>query len=314
LTSRDLPDRPIPRGALLAGRVAAVILAAVGLVSCERPAGEATAAAISVTDRAGRALELDAPARRVASLVPAATDWILAFGAADRLVVRTDHDPDLRLRDVPSVGGGLTPSVEWVAARRPDLVIAWGDGASRSTVARLEGLGIPVYVATAEGIEEALGIAADLGRLLGLESEADSVVLAVRARLRAVREAARAGPPPSVLFLIGLDPVTGAGSGTFVDELIAVAGGRNVLAGLGAGWPPLSLEEILRREPDLVLVGTTAPDPLRLIRDRPGWRSMSAVRTGRVYPVHPDLVARWGPQLPVAADTLARLIRGPRGP
>jgi iron complex transport system substrate-binding protein len=315
LTSWSHPAERIRarRGRLAAAIVlAAIVLAAAALAACQPSAREAGAEDYQVTDRAGRTVRLSEPARRVASLIPSATDWILAMGAADRLVVRTDHDQSPLLSDVPSVGGGLTPSVEWIAARRPDLVIAWSDGTTRSTVARLEAIGIPVYVATAETIEEGLSIANDLGRLLGTADTTQALIDAVRAGLADVSRRARGAPggAPSVLFLIGLDPVTGAGSGTFVEELVIAAGGRNALADLPHAWPPLSIEEVLRRDPDAILVGTTATSPLDLVRGRPGWRALTAVQRGRVHPVHPDLVGRWGPHLPAAADSLARLIHG----
>jgi iron complex transport system substrate-binding protein len=247
---------------------------------------------------------------RVASMVPAATDWIVALGAADRLVVRTDFDRAPSLRDLPSIGGGLDPSVEWLAAHKPDLVIAWPDGPTRSTTTRLEAMGIPVYVAPAETIEDALSIAADLGRLLDLEGPADSAVAAVRAGLARVALSVEDHPPPSVLFLIGLDPLTAAGPDTFVSQLIAAAGGRNVLSEMTLRWPPVSLEEVIRRDPDVVLVGTAVPVDAAALGRRPGWRSLRAVREGRVDAVDPDMVNRWGPHLHESAALLARLIHG----
>ncbi len=250
------------------------------------------------------------PARRVASLIPSATDWLVAMGAADRLVARTDYDRSPLLADVPSVGGGLAPSIEWLAAHRPDLVIAWADGPSRSTVGRLEALGIPVYVAPAETIDEAFAIAGDLGRLLGLEPAAESVMAEARAGLDRVRAAARGHGDPATLILVGLDPITAAGPGTFIDELLGVAGGRNVLADLSLAWPPLSLEEVVRRDPDVIILGSGADPPLGVLRSRPGWRGLSAVRHGRVYPVEPDVSHRWGPQLHETARLLADHVHG----
>jgi iron complex transport system substrate-binding protein len=269
---------------------------------------------ITVTDGAGRTITLTEPARRVASMVPAATDWLLAMGVADRIVARTEYDGSPLLRDVPAIGGGLSPSVEWLAARQPDLVIAWADGPARSTVARLESMGIPVYVAPAETIDQALTIAVDLGRLLGVEAAADSVVATVHAGLDGVRNRVRDRPPPSTLFLIGLDPLTGAGPGTFVDELIRVAGGRNLLGDLRHTWPPISLEEVVRRDPDVIILGSAADPSLDLLRARPGWRSLSAVQAGRVHSVDPIMVNRWGPRLHEAADLLADHIHGPALP
>jgi ABC-type Fe3+-hydroxamate transport system substrate-binding protein len=276
---------------------------------CADPARDVDSSGIVVTDPAGRTVRLEQPARRVISMLPAVNEWVLAMGAADRLVARTDYDESPTLRSLPSVGGGLTPSLEWLAARQPDLVVAWPDAPSRSLVSRLEALGIAVYTAPVQTIAEGLEVAADVGRLLGVDSAAAAAITEVRAGLDSVRSSVAGRPRPGVLFLIGLDPLMAAGPGTFVAELVEAAGGRNVLADLGILWPQLSLEEVMRRAPDVVIVGTAAVnDPLARLRGRPGWRDVPAVRAGRVHAVDPDFVNRPGPRLDEAAARLAELI------
>lgn len=265
-----------------------------------------TAGSIEVTDPAGRRVTLAEPARRVVSLSPAITEWIMAMGGTDRLVARTRYDLHPELSHLPSVGGGLTPSIEWLTARRPDLVVAWTDAPTRSLVSRLEDMGIAVYTAPIETVDEGLDAARDMGRLLGLGPAADSAVSATMAGLDAVRAAIAGEPRPGVLFLIGLDPLMAAGPGTFVDELVTAAGGRNVLEGT-ARWPQLSREAVLDLAPELIIVGTKAEDPAaRLVGA--AWREVPAVRDGRVHSVDPDLVNRPGPGMDEAAGLLSRLL------
>ena len=293
-------------------RAVAAAAAVIALSACDpapdtgRPAADS---AITVTDPAGRSVTLPRPARRVVGMMPAVNEWIVALGAADRLVARTDYDDHPALDSLPSVGGGLTPSVEWLASREPDLVIAWPDAPSRSLVSRLGALGIPVYTAPVETIAEAFGVVVDLGAMLGLEDRADAGIRGVREELRAVSRSTEGRPRPAVLYLIGLDPLMAAGPGTFVAELLDIAGGENVVADLGARWPQIALEEVIRRDPDVVIIGT-APgnDPLASLRGRPGWRDVTAVREGRVHTVDPNLVNRPGPRLGEAARLLASLI------
>jgi len=306
------PRRGAPGRVRTLGRTGTLALAAalgVGALACAGDPGDGMPSVIQVEDRTGRVVRLEEPAHRIVSMVPAATEWLVAMGAADRLVARTDFDRDPALEALPSVGG-LTPSVEWLISRRPDLVLAWADGPSRSTVARLEAVGTPVYVASAETVEEGLAIATDLGRLLGLEPVADSLIAAVRAGLDQVRRDADPRSEPSVLFLIELDPLTAAGPGTFVDELIRAAGGRNLLGDLRLSWPAVSLEEVLRRDPDIVLMGTLSQPSVESLRARPGWRDLAAIRRGRVHPVDPYVVNRWGPGLHESAALLSSLIHG----
>lgn len=264
---------------------------------------------IEVVDDVGRTVSLAESPARIASLVPAVTDLILELGASDRLVVRTDHDHAPELAALPAVGGGLTPSIEWLATQRPDLVIAWADAQGRSLVERLTGLGVPVYAARMESLSDVLATAERLGRMLALEARAGSFAAAFNGRLDSVRSAVEGAQRPGVLYLIGLDPPMAAGPGTFVDEMIGIAGGRNVFADAGRLWPLISLEEVLRRRPDVIIVAEGGPDrpALEWLRDAAGWREVPAVRAGRVIEVDADLFNRPGPGL---ADAVRRLAEG----
>lgn len=281
------------------------------LAGCGAPEPAERESAISVTDPTGRTVTLHAPAQRVVSMMPSITEWVIAMGAADRLVARTDYDYQPALDTLPSVGGGLTPSIEWLAARQPDLVIAWPDAPSRSVVSRLEQVGIAVYTAPVQSIAEALTVATDLGTLLGKSAAAERAIADVRAGLDSVRAAVGERDRPEVLYLIGLEPLMAAGPGTFIDELITLAGGHNALHDLDTLWPQLSLEEVVRRAPDVVLMGSVrSGDPATLLGDRPGWRQIPAIRRGAVHAVDPDRVNRPGPHLHQTAAALASLIHG----
>ena len=293
-------------------RALLVLLAATACDAAPGAANDAdspvTGSSIVVEDLTGRAVQLERPAQRVAVLMPALSEWIIAMGAADRLIARTDYDSHPDLAHLPSLGGGLDPSLEWLAARQPDLVLAWPDTPGRSLVTRLEDLGIAVYTAPVERIEEALTVARDLGRLLGSPDSAAAAIAQVRAGLDSLRGAIAGEPAPAVLYLIGLDPLMAAGHGTFVDQLIRQAGGRNVLGDLTTLWPQLSLEEVIRRRPDVVVVASASVErPLELLRSRPGWQAVPAVRHGRVYRVDPDRINRPGPNLDESAARLAEL-------
>jgi len=290
-------------------RARALIVAAAVWAAC---GGPGRAGDVGVEDGSGREVRLEAPAERVISLIPAVTDVLVAMGAADRLVARTDHDIDPRIADLPSVGGGLTPSLEWLAARRPDLVVAWPDATSRSVVARLEAVGVPVYAAPSETVADALAVTRDMGTLLGMQAAADSLAAALDSGLDRMSASVVGHSAPEVLYLIGLDPLTAAGPGTFVDELVRVAGGRNVLRDLDMRWPQLALEEVLRRDPDVIVVARAPQEPglLESLRDTPGWRDLTAVRTGRVHQVDANRFNRPGPGMVAAAARLAELFHG----
>ncbi|HEX7120538.1 MAG TPA: helical backbone metal receptor [Longimicrobiales bacterium] len=288
--------------------ILALILAAAG---CADAPGRAADAFAVVTDDAGREVRVAAPPARIISLIPAVTETVVALGAADRLVARTAFDEDPALAHLPSTEQALIPNVEWLARFRPELVVAWADGQSRSAVARLGALGIPVYGAAIETVGDVEATIRRIGRLLGLDSCADSVVAAMRAELDAVRRAAAGRERPSVFYLVARDPLLTAGPGTFIDELIAVAGGRNAFGDAPAGWPQVGLEEVVRRQPDVVLVPLgewNDAATLDALRTAPGFRELRAVREGRVYAVDATMFNRPGPRIGVVAREIARLL------
>jgi ABC-type Fe3+-hydroxamate transport system substrate-binding protein len=282
----------------------------------EAPSVPDASEAPTVIDDAGREVRLTAPARRVISLVPARTESILALGAGDRLIARTRYDLDPRLAGLPSLGNALNPSLEWLAAQRPDLVIAWADGESRTVVERLASLGIPAYATRVETLAELDRSLRDLGVLLALNATADSLRAAIADTLTAVSRSVAAREPVRVLYLVGLDPPLVAGPGTFVDELLRIAGAANVFADAAQRWPGISIEEAVRRDPDVIIISTSSPtgDPAGRLRRRPGWRDMRAVRSGNVHEVDADLFNRPGPRVGEAARHLSGVLHRETAP
>ncbi|MEX2285212.1 MAG: helical backbone metal receptor [Gemmatimonadota bacterium] len=263
---------------------------------------------IVVLDHAQRTVRLDSAAQRVISFMPAVTDMLLALGAQDRLIARTAFDTDARIAHLPSTGNALTPSLEWVAAQKPDLVIAWPDQPSRSVVGRLSELGVPVYAAVTETNADVMKTIRDLGLLLGLETPADSLTHAITSQLDAVRASVQSRPRARVVYVLSIEPLMVAGPGTYIDELIAVAGGENVFSDGSARWSQVSLEELLKRTPAAIVIATDSGDALARVRALPAWRNLAAVREGRVIGVDPNLFNRPGPAIPAAARELARFL------
>jgi iron complex transport system substrate-binding protein len=283
---------------------------AAGAAAGSARARGATATPVRVVDGDGDTVQLAAPAQRVISLVPSATDLIVALGGRAQLVGRTRYDRDSSLASIPSVGGGLDPDLERVAALRPDLVVTWSPSKSSALRARLLAEGIAVYAVPTQDTAAFYASNSALGALLGRDSAARALATAVRDTLAAVHAAVAGRPTPSVLYLIWGDPPMTVGPHTFVAELIGVAGGRDLFADATTDWPRVSMEAIVQRAPDVIVpaVGEDAGRGAERIQDTPGWRTLAAVRAGRVVPVPADLMERPGPGLGRAARVLARAI------
>jgi iron complex transport system substrate-binding protein len=141
---------------------------------------------------------------------------------------------------------------------------------------------------------------------VGRDGAADSIARQVRAELEAVRTSVRGQQQPTVFYVVGIDPPMTAGPQTFITQLIGVAGGRTAFPDVQALWPQISLEEILHRQPDIVLlpVGKDSAASLARLRGEPGWRELRAVREGRITTVPADLMNRPGPRIGEAARLL----------
>lgn len=259
---------------------------------------------------AGERESPDSTPQRIVSLIPSATETIVALGAIDRLVARSEFDVDPALAHLPSVGEGLTPSLEQLTALRPDLVVAWPDNPSRSVIGRLEEFGVRVYSPEVQTLADVRRTSRELGAMLGLEDAADSLVAAMDAGLDDVRNAVAGLEQPNVFYVVWYDPPTTTGSGTYVNELIEIAGGHNVFADAPGLWPQVSMEEIIRRQPDIVLLSHTEDTPVDMeqLSETVGWRELRAIREGSVVTVDANLYNRPGPRVAEAARRLARVL------
>ena len=276
----------------------------------DAPSSYAGGSPVSAVDDAGRTVRLDRPARRIVSLLPAGSETLMAMGAGDLLVGRTRYDTDPAVAHLPSVGGGLDPSLEALVALDPDLVIAWEPAGGRSAIrARLEEMGIAVFSIQTRDTADIFSNVESLGRLTGRAGAAARLASRMRAELDSVRHAVPPGPRPTVLFVVAVDPPMVAGLDNFIAELIGVAGGEPLdIAGPARGLSPqVSLEELIRRQPDVVIlpVGDDPSMTAERLSSEPGWSALRAVREGRVVEVPADLVNRPGPRI----GEMARVLR-----
>src|SRR5207248_4506053 len=226
--------------------------ALVALAAGTRAGGErAPAAGPAVIDDAHRRVTLAVPARRIVSLLPSFTEILFAIGAGDRLVGRTtwcDYPPAALA--VPSVGDAMPPSVEAVAARRPDLVVLYRSGPNVTAAEQLERLGIPTVLLDLNLLEELGAATRRLGTLTGRQEPAESLAAAVD---RVVSQP----PAPStqsLAFIVWDNPPIVIGAGSYLDRLAALVGARNVFHDVGSPSAQVSIETIAARDPDFLAV------------------------------------------------------------
>jgi ABC-type Fe3+-hydroxamate transport system substrate-binding protein len=273
------------------------------LVSCEKPRAQPA----TVSDDFGDPVRIGDVPTRIVSLSPATTEILFALGAGGRLVGRSDFDlwPD-SARRVPSLGQGLQPNVEAVLGVRPDLVVLYASQDNRPAAARLRAAGVATLALRNDHISDFRRTAGLLGAILRDSARATAVTDSVFRTLDRVRTSTAGLARPKVFWHIWDAPLITIGAGSFMNELVDIAGASNVYA-LDIVGPSkaISLEDVARRDPDFILAGPIGAE--RIAAD-PRWRIVRAAREKKVLIVDTVLVARPAVRLGEAAVSLANLL------
>ncbi|MDB4912271.1 MAG: ABC-type transporter, periplasmic subunit [Gemmatimonadetes bacterium] len=243
---------------------------------------------------------------RIASLNPATTELLFALGAGPRVVARTTWDvwPDAA-RAVPDVGPGLRPNVEAVLARHPDLVVLYASAENRVAAQQLRAAGVAVIALRINRLADFARASRELGRAVGESASAATVIDTMQRTLARVRAATLHLDHPTVFWHVWDSPIYTIGTGSFLDELLTIAGGTNIYSDRSEPSPQVSLEDITRRDPRIILAGVSGKTA---ITTSPLWQGVRAVREGRVFVVDTNLVGRPSVRAGEAAAAIARLL------
>jgi iron complex transport system substrate-binding protein len=272
------------------------------------PAGAAT---LTLLDDVGRSVVLNGPPDRIVALAPSNTEILFALGAEDRIVAVdqwSNHPPAAKTK--PQISP-FSPSLEQIVRLRPDLILA--AHGSAEPVLPLDRQGVKVLVLAPRTLEDVYRNILLIGRIVEAEGRATRLVDAMRQRVEAVLEKVRGAPRPKVFVeLDASDPIRPftAGPGSFIDLLVRLAGGANVAASSRTAWPQFSLEELLRTDPDMIILAhelaTANPQTPQTVARRTGWHLLRAVREGAIYPIQGELLSRPGPRIVEGLELLAR--------
>ncbi len=275
-----------------------------------------TMGAATYTDGLGRQVTLAKPAQRVVSLAPSNTEILFAIGAGQQVVGRDSFsDYPAEAKNVPDIGGGLpTLNVEAIVARQPDLVLASPLTATEQ-ITDLVKAGLTVYVLpNPKTFDDLYANLQAVGKLTGHENEAASLAAALKARVDAVTsKTGNVTTRPIVYYeLDATDPSAPYTSGpdTFVDLTIRDAGGENFGANLKGEWVQISVEELLARQPDVILLGDSLYGGVTadMVKARAGWDALNAVKQGKIFAFDDNLVSRPGPRLVDGLEAMAKLL------
>lgn len=248
----------------------------------------------------------DSTTPRLVSLDPSITEILFALGEGPHMVGRTHWDLSTdSTRAVPDLGDGIRPNVEAVLAARPSLVFLYASQENRDAARAFRAAGIRVVTLRIDRVADFVRTTALIGRLTNRADRARTVVDTVTATLNRVRAATRDAPRLTVFMLAWENPLLTIGGGSFLTELVEIAGAHNVFADLPAPSPQVSFEEVVRRNPDAILGG---PKTFESLRTNVRWQSLPAVKAGKLLAMDTVIVAKPAVRLGEAAVSLARLL------
>jgi len=293
---------------LTAAAVALVALSACGTSDTASTDASPSPSGITVTDDAGNTVALAQPAERIVSLAPANTEIVFAVGAGDKLMAGTSYDdyPEAA-KDLPKVGDFSNPSVEKIASFNPDLVLATG-GIQAGLLKKLEKLGMQVYVLEPKTYDAVMRTITNVGQLTGTSDQATTVVDGMQKAKDDVQAAVGSLDPAATFLEIYSKPLMTAGTDTFIDDMIRIAGGTNLGAMAGSGFPNFSSEVLFRENPAVYIADSGSMSKPGPIAKRAGYAELDAIKNGHVYVIEDSLIARPGPRLAQGLQELAKMI------
>jgi iron complex transport system substrate-binding protein len=239
---------------------------------------------------------------RVISLVPSTTEILFALGLEDEIVAVSsycNYPPKAKFKE--KVGTFSQPSIEKILSLKPDIIFCTGLEQA-PIVENLRQLNLRVYISDPNNIEELFNSIRDIGKLTDREKEADTLIKKMRMTMEQISFKVKSIPQekrPKVYVEIWYDPLVTAGRGSFIDELITLAGGTNITYDTKRAYSYFSPEQVIKRNPDCIILAYMSNEkPLKIIGERLGWKDISAVKHNRIYnDINPDLILRPGPRL-----------------
>ncbi|MDH5741144.1 MAG: cobalamin-binding protein [Nitrospira sp.] len=264
----------------------------------------------SFIDDAGHRIYLAKAPTRVVSLAPSITEMLFALGLDEQIVGVTEFcDYPAEAQSKPKVGY-TNPSVEVLVALRPELVFAPKDFLRPDLQSKLEQLKIPLFVLEAQSVEDIPLQIHTLGKMFEKTSVANEITQTMRQRIADIRRKVEPLSAKRVLYVLNSQPLISVGPGSFIHQMLGLAGGTNIAAQAGVAYPRLSMETVLAEDPEVLIfpVGDVETVPRSEQKQWLRWESLSAVKQQRFHEVASNLLNRPGPRIVEGLAQLANAI------
>lgn len=263
---------------------------------------------LTIVDSFNREIIIEKEPNRVISIAPNLTETIFALGQGEKLVGRTDWcDYPKEVNNIESIGSLMDPNIEKIVELNPDLVLV-STHFDTEVLKKLEELDIQVVgLYGEENIEGVYDIIDELGSILDAKERAASIIDNMKERIGEVKEKVKELKRPEVYYVVdfGDSGDFTAGKGTFIDQMINLAGGNNI-AGELEGWK-YSLERLIEQDPDILICSQFYNTKERL-KEANGYKELSAVKEDRIYEIDNNILDRHGPRVVDGVEELAKIL------
>ena len=258
----------------------------------------ALAAPISLTDDAGKTVNLPAPAQRIVALAPHIVETLYVAGAGKQIVGTVEYsDYPRSARSIRRIGNYSSFDLEALLALKPDLVIGWETGNSPSAIEKIRDLGIPVYLSQSNRITQIGDEIETFGKLAGTERVAKPAADAFRKRLDRLEKENRGRPPVSVFYQISDAPLMTIGGKQIISNALSLCGGRNIFEQLAPMAPIVSAESVIAANPEVIMTsGMEKINPAALDTWKK-WPQLTATQRRNFFLIDSDLINRNGPRI-----------------
>jgi iron complex transport system substrate-binding protein len=262
-------------------------------------------------DSMGREVTLETTPKRIVPLAPSLTEILYYLGLGDRVVGVTDfsyYPPEAM--DKPTVGSYIDPNIEKIISLSPDLVICTKDGNLPGSVYLLEQAKIPVYVVNPRNVRDIISTIDEIGSICGIPEKAHQLVNELNKRLDLIEALVASCDKPLVFLQINISPIMTVNKNSFHNDLINLAGGINMAADEPMTYPRISIEEVISRKPDIILISSMEKGGtfIKAKADWMKWTSIPAAKNHRVYLIDSDLIDRPSQRIIDGLEAMARLI------
>lgn len=295
-----------------------IAVLSLSLVSCSQKTQEKTATnenttktevkvtfPLKITDFMGRQVTIKKEPKRIVSLSPSTTELIYAIGAGKDVVGVTNYDnypPEVK--SVAKVGGYEGPNIEAILAQKPDIVFA-SNLSGKDQMETLQKSGIPVVVLEAQNINQIYDSIKILGEIIGNVEKGNEIINKMKDKIKEINYKVKDLPKVNVFYVVDTNGNWTAGKGTFIDELITLAGGNNVASDAN-GWAQYSMEKLMQKNPDVIITSQHATN-VNNIKNMPGYKDTKAAKDGKIFIIsNDDIITKPSNRIVLGLEEIAK--------